>query len=126
MAWEGLPNPSNAFNATILGAQALVHASMGKRKKSSRKPQGPRKREPLGECSSISTDSDLTKLLETTFTCLFCHHDKSVSIRMDRKEGIAQLFCKVCDQRFQSKVNRMFQSPLSCGYAQRCCVNRLD
>jgi transcription elongation factor Elf1 len=25
---------------------------------------------------------------------------------MDRKEGIAQLFCKVCDQRFQSKVNR--------------------
>lgn len=26
---------------------------------------------------------------------------------MDRKEGIAQLFCKVCDQRFQSKVNRM-------------------
>ena len=25
---------------------------------------------------------------------------------MDRKEGVAQLVCKVCDQRFQSKVNR--------------------
>ena len=44
---------------------------------------------------------------ETAFTCLFCHHDKSVTVRMDRKEGIAQLFCKVCDQRYQSKVNRM-------------------
>ncbi|GJE90817.1 Elf1 domain-containing protein [Phanerochaete sordida] len=64
---------------------------MGKRKKSSRKPAGPRKRETL----------------ESNFTCLFCHHDKSVSVRMDRKEGIAQLFCKVCDQRFQSKVNHL-------------------
>lgn len=26
---------------------------------------------------------------------------------MDRKEGVAQLFCKVCDQRYQSKVNRV-------------------
>lgn len=49
----------------------------------------------------------LTKAIETQFTCLFCHHDKSVTVRLDRKEGIAQLFCKVCDQRYQSKVNRM-------------------
>ncbi|KAJ3489069.1 hypothetical protein NLI96_g2383 [Meripilus lineatus] len=64
---------------------------MGKRKKSSRKPTGPRRKEPL----------------ETAFTCLFCHHDKSVTVRMDRKEGIAQLFCKVCDQRYQSKANHL-------------------
>ncbi|KZT67730.1 Elf1-domain-containing protein [Daedalea quercina L-15889] len=64
---------------------------MGKRKKSSRKPQGPRRKDPL----------------ETQFTCLFCHHDKSVTVRLDRKEGIAQLFCKVCDQRYQSKVNHL-------------------
>ncbi|TFK54863.1 Elf1-domain-containing protein [Heliocybe sulcata] len=64
---------------------------MGKRKKSSRKPTGPRKREPL----------------DSTFTCLFCHHDKSVTVRMDRKEGIAQLVCRVCDQRYQSKVNHL-------------------
>ncbi|KDQ60801.1 hypothetical protein JAAARDRAFT_31782 [Jaapia argillacea MUCL 33604] len=64
---------------------------MGKRKKSSRKPTGPKRREPL----------------ESTFTCLFCHHDKSVTVRLDRKEGIAQLVCKVCDQRYQSKVNHL-------------------
>ncbi|KAJ3503484.1 hypothetical protein NMY22_g18235 [Coprinellus aureogranulatus] len=64
---------------------------MGKRKKSSRKPAPARQKVPL----------------DTTFTCLFCHHDKSVSVRMDRKEGVATLVCKVCDQRFQSKVNHL-------------------
>ncbi|KAF9652869.1 Elf1-domain-containing protein [Thelephora ganbajun] len=64
---------------------------MGKRKKSSRKPTGPKKKVPL----------------DTTFTCLFCHHDNSVNIRVDRKEGVALLVCKVCDQRYQSKVNHL-------------------
>lgn len=54
----------------------------------------------------VVVDGFLTYHIETTFTCLFCHHDKSVTVRLDRKEGIAQLFCKVCDQRYQSKVNR--------------------
>ncbi|KAE9396082.1 hypothetical protein BT96DRAFT_958338 [Gymnopus androsaceus JB14] len=48
---------------------------MGKRKKSSRKP-GPAK---------------MKVPLDTTFTCLFCHHEKSVTVRIDRKEGFAQL-----------------------------------
>jgi transcription elongation factor Elf1 len=43
---------------------------------------------------------------DTTFTCLFCHHDNSVNVRVDRKEGVALLVCKTCDQRYQSKVNR--------------------
>jgi len=43
---------------------------------------------------------------DTTFTCLFCHHDQSVTVKLDRKEGVAQLVCKVCGQSFQSKVNR--------------------
>ncbi|KAG9318496.1 transcription elongation factor Elf1 like-domain-containing protein [Chiua virens] len=67
---------------------------MGKRKKSSRKPaaaSAARRRTPL----------------DTAFTCLFCNHDKSVSVRLDRKEGIAQLVCRICDQRFQSKVNHL-------------------
>ncbi|KII88480.1 hypothetical protein PLICRDRAFT_41638 [Plicaturopsis crispa FD-325 SS-3] len=64
---------------------------MGKRKKSSRKPTQSRQKEPL----------------DTTFTCLFCHHDKSVTVRLDRKEGIANLVCRVCDQRYQSKVNHL-------------------
>lgn len=50
----------------------------------------------------------LKRPTDTNFTCLFCHHDKSVSVRINRKEGMAQLLCKVCDQRYQSKANREF------------------
>ncbi|KAG5638376.1 hypothetical protein H0H81_000387 [Sphagnurus paluster] len=67
---------------------------MGKRKKSSRKPAPSRQKVPL----------------DTAFTCLFCHHDKSVTVRLDRKEGVAQLVCRVCDQRYQSKVNHLTEA----------------
>lgn len=88
--------------------QRLSHRGMGKRKKSSRKPTGPRKREPLGGWVQRRDEKAFADLLSsaTTFTCLFCHHDNSVNIRVDRKEGVALLVCKVCDQRYQSKVNR--------------------
>jgi len=62
---------------------------MGKRKKSSRKPQGPRKNEPL----------------PTVFTCLFCNHEKSVMVKLDKKAGVGTLDCKVCGQKFQCGIN---------------------
>ncbi|KAL1999493.1 hypothetical protein VTN02DRAFT_4435 [Thermoascus thermophilus] len=62
---------------------------MGKRKKSSRKPQGPKKREPL----------------PTTFSCLFCNHENSVVVKLDKKLGLGNLSCKVCGQRFQTGIN---------------------
>lgn len=82
--------------------------AMGKRKKSSRKPGQKKKREPLGSvnCSFSAPHVPMDDLPDTTFTCLFCHHDNSVTVKLDRKEGIAQLVCKICGQSFQSKVNR--------------------
>jgi len=62
---------------------------MGKRKKAAKKPQGPRKNEPL----------------PTTFPCLFCNHEKSVTVKLDKKSGVGHLSCKVCDQKFQCAVN---------------------
>jgi transcription elongation factor Elf1 len=62
---------------------------MGKRKKSSSKPQGPKKREPLS----------------TTFTCLFCNHEKAIQVKLDKKAGVGNLHCKVCGQRFQTGIN---------------------
>ncbi|KAJ5661624.1 hypothetical protein N7523_003090 [Penicillium sp. IBT 18751x] len=62
---------------------------MGKRKKSSRQPQGPRKREPLA----------------TTFSCLFCNHENSVVVKLDKKLGLGDLSCKVCGQKFQTGIN---------------------
>lgn len=62
---------------------------MGKRKKSSRKPQGPKKQEPLAK----------------VFTCLFCNHEKTVIVKIERKNGVGNLRCKVCGQSFQTSIN---------------------
>ncbi|KAH8794850.1 transcription elongation factor Elf1 like-domain-containing protein [Hyaloscypha finlandica] len=62
---------------------------MGKRKKAAKKPQGPRKNEPL----------------PTVFPCLFCNHEKSVSVKLDKKAGVGALSCKVCNQQFQCAIN---------------------
>ncbi|KAI0852273.1 Elf1-domain-containing protein [Daldinia vernicosa] len=61
----------------------------GKRKKSSRKPQGKKKNDPL----------------PTVFTCLFCNHERSVTVEMNKKSGVGELECKVCGQRFQCGIN---------------------
>ncbi|KAI0398231.1 transcription elongation factor [Xylariaceae sp. FL0594] len=63
----------------------------GKRKKSSRKPQGPKKRETLAK----------------EFTCLFCNHEKSVTVKLDKKAGVGNLSCSVCGQRFQCGINTL-------------------
>ncbi|CAH0053487.1 unnamed protein product [Clonostachys solani] len=65
---------------------------MGKRKKSSRGPQGPKRADPL----------------PTVFTCLFCNHESSVTVKLDKKAGVGQLDCRVCGQKFQCAVNCTF------------------
>ncbi|KFA62609.1 hypothetical protein S40285_05158 [Stachybotrys chlorohalonatus IBT 40285] len=61
---------------------------MGKRK-SSKKPMGPKKVEKL----------------PTSFTCLFCNHEKSVSVKLDKKAGVGELDCSLCGQKFQCAIN---------------------
>ncbi|KAI9721465.1 MAG: hypothetical protein M1812_002227 [Candelaria pacifica] len=62
---------------------------MGKRKKAAKKPQGPKKKEPL----------------PTSFPCLFCNHEKSVTVKLEKKLGTGNLSCKVCGQSFQTGIN---------------------
>jgi len=65
---------------------------MGKRKKAARKPGAGRKqKEPL----------------DTVFACLFCHHDKAVTCKMDKKENVGHLSCKVCGVTFQSNIHHL-------------------
>jgi len=61
---------------------------MGKRKKSSRGPQKKQK-----------------QVLPTNFPCLFCNHEKSISVKLDKKAGIGELSCKICGQQFQTGIN---------------------
>ncbi|KAK5133189.1 hypothetical protein LTR08_008125 [Meristemomyces frigidus] len=60
---------------------------MGKRKAKARKPTGPKKREPLS----------------TSFKCVFCNNENSVTVSLDKKNGIGTLSCRGCGQNFQSK-----------------------
>ncbi|KAI1115872.1 transcription elongation factor [Nemania sp. NC0429] len=66
---------------------------MGKRKKSSRKPQGPKKREGLSK----------------EFTCLFCNHEKAVNVKLDKKANVGQLSCAVCGQQFQCGIHSLME-----------------
>jgi transcription elongation factor Elf1 len=76
-----------ASNTLLPYAQANT-SPQGKRKSSS-KPQGPKKKEKL----------------PTTFQCLFCNHEKSVSVSIEKKSGVGNLQCKVCGQTFQTNIN---------------------
>lgn len=43
--------------------------------------------------------------LATNFPCLFCNHENSITVKLDKKGGIGELSCKVCGQSFQSGIN---------------------
>ncbi|KXX81742.1 Transcription elongation factor 1 [Madurella mycetomatis] len=43
--------------------------------------------------------------LPTVFTCLFCNHEKSIVVKLDKKAGVGHLECKVCGQNFQCGIN---------------------
>lgn len=43
--------------------------------------------------------------LATTFTCLFCNHEKSIAVKLNKKLGVGDLECKVCGQKFQCGIN---------------------
>ncbi|KAK8110572.1 Transcription elongation factor 1-like protein [Apiospora kogelbergensis] len=69
-------------------ANSFDSFAQGKRKKAAKKPTS-KKNEPLA----------------TSFTCLFCNHEKSVAVVLNKKLGVGDLDCKVCGQRFQCGIN---------------------
>jgi len=47
------------------------------------------------------------EVLPSSFDCLFCNHEKAVSVTLDRKAGTGELSCKVCGQQFQTAINSL-------------------
>ncbi|KAF2721303.1 Elf1-domain-containing protein, partial [Polychaeton citri CBS 116435] len=45
------------------------------------------------------------ELLDTSFRCVFCNHETSVSVKIDKKSGIGTLGCKSCGQTYQTTTN---------------------
>ncbi|KAF3920395.1 hypothetical protein ABW20_dc0103096 [Dactylellina cionopaga] len=45
------------------------------------------------------------KPLPTVFNCLFCNHERSVIIKLDKKTSIGSLHCNVCAQEYSTSIN---------------------
>lgn len=56
-------------------------------------------------CILLTSKSAQSDPLPIAFTCLFCNHEKSVAVKLDKKVGIGYLECKVCGQKFQCDIN---------------------
>ena len=57
---------------------------------------------------TCKTESLQKEPLPTSFACLFCNHESSVSVKMDKKGGTGELSCKICGQQFQTGINCTF------------------
>lgn len=82
------------FNRLSTTFHLLFHhpsTTMGKRK-SSAKPQ-----------------KKIKQTLDTTFTCLFCNHERSVICTLDKKNSLGELHCKICGQTFQTAIHSLSQ-----------------
>jgi transcription elongation factor Elf1 len=53
----------------------------------------------------VTTKSIQREPLATTFTCLFCNHEKAVQVKLDKKAAVGDLWCKVCGQKWQTSIN---------------------
>jgi transcription elongation factor Elf1 len=42
-----------------------------------------------------------------TFKCLFCNHDASVACKLDFNTMIGDLYCRMCEARFQTSINSL-------------------
>ncbi|KXJ08361.1 transcription elongation factor 1 homolog [Exaiptasia diaphana] len=59
------------------------------RRRSKRKPEPKKRREPL----------------DVQFNCPFCNHEKSCEVKIDRIKNMGYISCRVCLESFQSVVN---------------------
>ncbi|KAJ1936456.1 hypothetical protein FBU59_005046 [Linderina macrospora] len=45
--------------------------------------------------------------LDTTFDCLFCNHEKSIIVSMDKEHKVGNLKCKVCSATYQAALTHL-------------------
>ncbi|KAJ1900289.1 hypothetical protein LPJ66_001572 [Kickxella alabastrina] len=45
--------------------------------------------------------------LDTTFDCLFCNHEKSIHVTMDKEHKVGNLRCKICAASYQAAINHL-------------------
>ncbi|KAL6631625.1 Elf1-domain-containing protein [Neocallimastix sp. 'constans'] len=46
-------------------------------------------------------------VLDTQFNCLFCNHEKSISVKMIHETKVGELKCRICGANYQSPINSL-------------------
>ncbi|KAJ2762894.1 hypothetical protein H4S06_000400 [Coemansia sp. BCRC 34490] len=47
--------------------------------------------------------------LETVFPCLFCNHEKTIQVSMDKENRVGNLRCKICGASYQAAIHHLSQ-----------------
>ncbi|KAJ1807320.1 hypothetical protein LPJ75_004830 [Coemansia sp. RSA 2598] len=45
--------------------------------------------------------------LDTTFACLFCNHENTISVSMDKDRRVGNLKCRICSASYQAAINHL-------------------
>ncbi|KAJ3049951.1 hypothetical protein HK097_009077 [Rhizophlyctis rosea] len=56
-------------------------------------------------------------VLSKTFLCLYCNHEDSVNVKVDKKDKLANLLCKVCGVSWQTVVQPPMDEPIDVYHA---------
>lgn len=91
-----------AFQGNMTDPTCLSGKAQEVKPAAARPPKGAKH---LPGSPSDSTDLEQREPLATTFACLFCNHENSVVVKLDKKLGLGDLSCKVCGQKFQTGIN---------------------
>ncbi|KAG8746900.1 hypothetical protein FRC10_003071 [Ceratobasidium sp. 414] len=81
---------------------------MGKRKSSKKPASASRIKPTLGESENLGDSSELTPAQTPPSTASFAIMRKGyVTCKIDKKEGLGYLSCKVCAQTYQTKIHHL-------------------
>ncbi|KAJ1921824.1 hypothetical protein IWQ60_003671 [Tieghemiomyces parasiticus] len=60
----------------------------------------------MGKRKSARKPVAKTKIrLDSVFDCLFCNHEKTVSVKMDNESKVGHIHCSVCPASYQAPIN---------------------
>ncbi|KAG9290025.1 hypothetical protein G9A89_010331 [Geosiphon pyriformis] len=45
--------------------------------------------------------------LDVQFNCMFCNHERSVEVKMDKEHKVGNLKCRICGVQFQANINQL-------------------
>ncbi|KAI8055455.1 transcription elongation factor Elf1 like-domain-containing protein, partial [Syncephalis plumigaleata] len=43
--------------------------------------------------------------LDKQFSCIFCNHEKSIEVKLDKESKVGNVMCRVCSANWQTSIN---------------------